>query len=118
MTRILNQQSTFQIIVNTLYFLIILKQITLKYINLNLVTSTCVYVHKIWTCEFKRLIKNIQILVGMSTAHVPKSRLLKQFQIDEVLSVRGFLLFIETKNNFRILDLKPLLYAINTVKRL
>lgn len=42
-------------------------------------------------------------------------RLAKQFQVDEVSSVRGFRMFIDTKNNSKIFDLKPLLDAINTV---
>jgi len=42
-------------------------------------------------------------------------RLAKQFQVDEISSVRGFRVFIDTKDSSKILDLKPLLDAINTV---
>lgn len=42
-------------------------------------------------------------------------RLTNQFQIDEVSFVRRFRVFIDTKNSSKILDLKPLLNAINTV---
>lgn len=34
-------------------------------------------------------------------------RLSKQFQIDEISSVEGFCIFLDTKNNCKILDFKP-----------
>jgi len=42
-------------------------------------------------------------------------RLAKLFQVDEISSVRGFRMFIDTKDSSKILDLKTLLDAINTV---
>lgn len=42
-------------------------------------------------------------------------RLAKQFQVDEVSSVRGFRMFLDSKSNSKVFDLKPLLDAINTV---
>ncbi|KAE9522688.1 hypothetical protein AGLY_016910 [Aphis glycines] len=42
-------------------------------------------------------------------------RLAKQFQVDEISSVRGFREFKEIKDHSNISDLKPLLTAVNTV---
>jgi len=42
-------------------------------------------------------------------------RLAKQFQVDEISSVRGFREFKEIKDHSNIFDLKPLLTAFNTV---
>jgi isopentenyl phosphate kinase len=42
-------------------------------------------------------------------------RLAKQFQVDEVSFVRGFCVITDTRNSSKILNLKPLLDAINIV---
>lgn len=42
-------------------------------------------------------------------------RLAKQFQVNEISSVRVFRMFINTKDSSKIVDIKPLLDAINTV---
>lgn len=43
-------------------------------------------------------------------------RLVKTFQVDEKSTIRGFREFKDTKNKFNILDLNPLLTAINTIE--